>query len=80
MVSTVYDDEGSATSASTPTFSGTGTRKRARRGDRTGTYELDGYTLTLRYDNGRVVRHAFAVDAGAKGTSIWFEGSLMDPK
>ncbi len=80
MVSSVYDDEGSATSATTPTFSGTGTRKRANRGDRTGTYELDGYTLTLRYDNGRVVRQAFAMDADAKGTSIWFEGSLMDPK
>lgn len=80
MVSTVYDDEGSATSATTPTFSGTGTRKRADLGDRTGTYELDGYTLTLRYDDGRVVRQAFALDAGAKGTSIWFEGSLMDPK
>lgn len=80
MVSTMYDDEGSVTSATTPTFSGTGTRKSGNRGDRTGTYELDGYTLTLRYDNGRVVRQAFALDAGAKGTSIWFEGSLMDPK
>jgi hypothetical protein len=76
MSTTVYDDDGSATSSSTPTFAGGGRRKTANRGDRTGTYELDGYTITLRFDDGSVTRHAFAIDDDRR--SIWLDDEMLD--
>ncbi len=40
--------------------------------DRTGSYSLDGYTLVLRYDSGRVERVPFCARADRK--DIWFAG------
>lgn len=45
-------------------------------GDHEGTYSLNGYTLTLRYDNGQVARMPFFFsDAAHK--QAWFEGDLL---
>ncbi len=45
-------------------------------GAREGDYSLNGYVLTMRYDNGKVERLPFFfLDAARKG--LWFEGSSM---
>lgn len=46
--------------------------------DRAGTYRLDGYTLTLRYDSGVVERLPFCARADRR--EIWFAGWAMDRK
>ncbi len=72
----VYDDEGSASSTSAPNFGGGSSRKTGNTlADRSGTYRLSGYTLELRYDNGRVARHLFFTNADRK--FIWFGGTDM---
>lgn len=41
-----------------------------------GTYTLDGYTLTLKYSNGRVIKYAFAyMDPQTKRDAAYFNGS-----
>jgi hypothetical protein len=75
MVSSVYDDKGAVSAGSGPNFAVGSERKTADKGDRTGTYEIDGFNITLRYDNGTVVRQAFAVEGGNK--SVWFGNALM---
>jgi hypothetical protein len=76
-INTAYDDEGSVTSAA-----GNGVvvvSKRGKRvpdGHRKGRYEIDGYTMTLRYDNGIVVRMPFFF-GDADHTTLWFEGNRL---
>jgi hypothetical protein len=71
-----YDDEGSATSTTSPNVGGGGSRRSGKsRVDRTGTYSLDGYVLELRYDSGRVEQHLFHTDDNRK--FIWFRDSEM---
>jgi hypothetical protein len=74
---TVYDDEGSATAVVNPNIGGGGKRRSGRTSaDRTGTYSLDGYTLELHYDSGRVERHLFHTTPERdyiffRGTEMW---------
>ena len=51
-------------------------QKKNPNGDREGTYAINGYAITLRYDNGRVERLPFFFDS-AKQSRVWFEGGLM---
>ena len=75
--STTYDDENSTLSAQSGNGLGIEARERKNnpRGDREGNYALSGYTLTLRYDDGRVERLPFLRFFG--GSSVWFEGQRM---
>jgi hypothetical protein len=73
-----YDDEGSFGGGSGPGFAVSSSQKKKNpNGAREGDYMLNGYVLTLRYDNGKVVRLPFFFrDAGRKG--LWFEGASME--
>lgn len=51
-------------------------RKTVAGGDLSGTYTVNGYTLTLRYDNGAVERTPFFFIDKERGLP-WFEGHLM---
>ena len=75
--STTYDDNGTTTSAQSGNGLGVEARqnKPNTRGDREGNYALSGYTLTLRYDNGRVERLPLLRFSG--GSSIWLQGQRM---
>lgn len=46
-----------------------------QRADRSGTYSLNGYTLELRYDSGKVERHLFFGTSDRK--FVFFRGSNM---
>ena len=74
---TTYDDENSTLSAQSGNGLGVEARnaKKNPRADREGTYILSGYTITLRYDNGRVERLPLLRFSG--GSSVWFEGQRM---
>jgi hypothetical protein len=73
---TSHDDEGAVASASGDNFVVSSKTTRKQKGDRSGTYSVDGYVLTLRYDDGRVTRQPFFFeDAGEK--SLWFDGALL---
>ena len=45
--------------------------------DRAGTYSIQNYTLTLRYDNGAVVRLPFFF-RDSKRKQLWFEGDTLE--
>jgi hypothetical protein len=67
-----WDDEGSATSVTGPNIGGGGSRRSgSKTADREGTYRIDGYTLELRYDSGRVERRFFFL---MSERMIWFGG------
>ncbi len=51
-------------------------KKKNPNGAREGDYSLNGYVLTLRYDNGKVARLPFFF-TGADRKGLWFEGSTM---
>jgi hypothetical protein len=73
----VHDDEGSASSVSNENIAGGHARRSGNsKADRSGTYSLDGYALTLRFDSGRVERHLFV--ARADRGFIYFRGSDMN--
>ncbi len=74
-VDTTYDDAGSVTSFSAPAAVGY-TANKKRGSSRAGTYSVSGYTLTLRYDDGRVERTPFFF-TDAKHDEIYFEGATM---
>lgn len=71
------NDGESFAGGSGPGFAFSSSQKRKNpNGAREGDYSLNGYVLTLRYDNGKVARLPFFfVDAAHKG--LWFEGSSM---
>jgi hypothetical protein len=58
--SVTHDDDSSSSSMSSQVaVAGTSRKRPSTLPDRSGTYRLDGYTLELRYDSGRVERLAF---------------------
>ncbi len=75
-VGTAYDDKGATTAVSGPNIGG-GTTVKFNNADagRMGWYEFDGYTLTLKFDNGKVTRMATFLSADKK--SLWFEGGEL---
>ena len=82
-VVTQYDDEGSFVGANGNNMNtGTNftlsseTKKKNPNGAREGDYSLNGYVLTLRYDNGDVTRLPFFFADSARKV-IWFEGNRM---
>ena len=52
------------------------TKSNKNSGGLAGTYSIDGYAMTLRYDSGKVTRAAFFF-RGAKREAIWLEGQTM---
>jgi len=76
MSTTAWDDEGSVSSTTSPNVTALSKRKNKGSGaDRMGTYELDGYRMTLNYNAGRVEHHATFTDGDQK--HIWFQGSCL---
>jgi hypothetical protein len=75
MATAAYDNDRSSAYGTGPNFAIGSTRKDRSKEDRTGTYEIDGYNLTLTYDNGTVVRSPFATNS--KQTSIWVKGAFL---
>jgi hypothetical protein len=75
-VHSVWSDEGAVSSATGPNFAVGSERKNTQKGARSGRYEIDGHSMTLRYDNGKVERHPFAHDA-QKQSLLWFEGAML---
>ncbi len=75
-VGTAYDDKGSSTVVSGGGIGG-GTISKNNNPDahRMGWYEFDGYTLTLKFDNGKVSRLATFLSPDKK--SLWFEGGEL---
>lgn len=76
FISSQYDDEGSATSASGENFVVASSKKNKSDGSRAGTYTIDGYTMVLHYGNGKTVRQPFFVDPGGD-PGVWFEGAKL---
>ncbi len=78
-VSTTYDENGSTASFSAPGAVGL-SHSKSKGSAKAGTYSVSGYTLTLRYDDGRVVRLPFFF-GGKEHDCIFFEGTLIfEPK
>lgn len=76
MTSSGYDDSGSYAGASGSGYAISTSRKKNPNGAREGEYSINGWVLTLRYDNGKVKRLPFFfVDKSRK--TLWFEGSSM---
>jgi len=69
------DDHSTATMGSQNAVSGTTRRRASTQPDRSGTYRLDGYTLELRYDGGRVERLSFC--ATGDRNHIFFDGEEL---
>lgn len=76
FISSQYDDEGSATSASGDNFVVASSKKNKVDGSRAGTYTIEGYTMVLHYGNGKTVRQPFFIDAG-RDPGVWFEGAKL---
>jgi hypothetical protein len=75
-VLTVHNDEGSASAIGSGNFGGGGsTRNGSTIANRSGSYRLDGYTMELHYDDGRVVRQLFFTDDDR--SFIWFAGAQL---
>ena len=74
-VNTVYDDDTSSTSAMGDGIVVASSNKIDARRTRSGTYAVEGFTLVLKYDDGRVVRQPFFMSSNGKG--VWFEGSYL---
>ncbi len=73
-VSTSTNDKGSQTALPVPS-GGTSSKTGVTDADLTGTYEIDGYTLTLNYNNGQIRRSFFYVTPDRE--QIWFEGGEL---
>ena len=72
----VANDEGAVSSVSGPNFGGGSSRKSNRpKSERTGRYEIDGYTLVLSFDNGTVERLPFFLQSGNR-QGVWFRGAV----
>jgi hypothetical protein len=72
VVGAAWDDDGSSTSVTGSNIGGGSTRRSgSSKADREGTYRIDGYTLELRYDSGRVERRFFFTRPDR--SSIWFD-------
>jgi hypothetical protein len=76
-VFTVYDDDGSAVSADTPgAFVGISKDKK-RGSNRAGTYEINGYAITLHFGNGKVKRLPFFF-GDPERNNLYFEGTNLN--
>ncbi|RQP23828.1 hypothetical protein DZC73_17065 [Albitalea terrae] len=74
--SVVHDDDSSSSSMGSAVAVAGSSRKRASTlPDRSGTYRLDGYTLELRYDSGRVERLAFCTTDNRD--TLYFNGEEL---
>lgn len=71
-----YDDSGSYVSATGPNVAVSSVKKKNPNGDREGDYSINGYVLTLRYDNGKTARLPFFF-LDTKRDALWFEGATM---
>lgn len=71
-----WDDKGSASVVSAPNFGGgSSSTTGVTDADLQGTYVIDGWSMELRYDSGRVQRGFFFTDAERR--NIWFEGAEL---
>ena len=76
LSTTAWDDEGSVSSTTSPSVTTMSKRKKQGTGaDRMGSYELDGYRMTLTFDDGRAEHHATFTDGDQK--HIWFQGTCL---
>ena len=76
LATSVWDDEGAVTSITGLNATALSKRKNNSSGsDRMGTYEFDGFRLTLTFDDGHVEHQATFTDE--KQNNIWFEGSNL---
>ncbi|MBC8104913.1 MAG: hypothetical protein H7Z41_20250 [Cytophagales bacterium] len=75
-INSTYDDNGSVTSATGGNFVVMSKNKRNPNGDREGSYSINGYSMTLRYDNGKVARIPFFF-TGSSQKTLWFEGNQL---
>jgi hypothetical protein len=75
-VNTGYDDDGSFVGASGESFALSNSTKKRPKTDRAGGYSVSGYTITLKLDNGGVVRLPFFF-TDKKRESMWFEGAVL---
>ena len=76
MTSSGYDDSGSYAGASGSGYAIATSRKKNPNGSREGDYSINGWVLTLRYDNGKVKRLPFFF-VNKSRTTLWFEGSSL---
>jgi hypothetical protein len=78
---TTYDDEGSSASVTSGVAGGGSSRRTPDAGNRRGTYRVDGYTIILSYENGRVERAPFAIqkDDGGRVSGVWMMSTLLSP-
>ena len=74
-VDTAYDDNGSIASFSAPGTVGYAKTKK-KGSNRGGTYSISGYTLTLRYDSGRVARLPFFFESEGR-KQLFFDGDTL---
>ena len=73
----ISDDQGTTSTMGGANFATARQRRAANpRGNREGSYKLDGYSIELDYDNGVVERRPFCTTADRK--QIWFEGSELN--
>ena len=75
-INSTYDDEGSVTSATNSNIAVMRKRRSNPNGDKEGTYSINGYSLTLNYDNGSVARLPFFFGDPTHET-LWFEGNQL---
>ena len=75
-VDSTWDDGGSGTTVSGGGIGASTVQKNNSNGAREGTYSINGYTLTLRYDNGQIARLPFFF-RDAKREMLWFEFNTL---
>lgn len=73
---TTYDDEGAVSSTSAPGVVATSTRKQPKGSHKSGTYEIDGYTITLKRDDGVSERQVFFFENPNKD-SLFMDGASL---
>ena len=79
LTTVAWDDQGSASSIVADNFGG-GTKRKFNNPvlDRMGSYEFDGYRLTLKFDSKRVEHHP--TFSNKENSSIWFKGHVLSKK
>jgi len=75
-IGTEYDDNGSSTAVLGGNFTVAASSKGGPASHRSGTYSISGWTMTLRYDDGRVERMPFFF-ADAAHEELYFEGAKL---
>ena len=72
---TTYDDDEVVSSSTSNSTVIAGRSRRGSPDDRRGSYQIDGYSIVLRYDSGRIERKAFFIDD--KGAGVWLNGTRL---